>query len=34
MDAGGAQETSWLCAEIPTKIFSPVLGLSARVSGN
>lgn len=34
MDTGGAQETRWLCAEIPTKIFSAVLGLSIRMLGN
>ena len=34
MGTGGAQETRWLCAEIPTKIFNPILGLSIGMSGN
>lgn len=34
MDTGGAQETRWLCAEIPTKTFNPVLGLSIRMLGD
>ena len=34
LPTGGAPETRWLCAEIPAKIFIPVLGLSIRMSWN
>lgn len=31
MDTGGAHETRWLCAKIPTKILSSVVGLRIRM---